>query len=66
VTKRSRQNIITTLRGTNASMAKEELNMMMMTKDTNILNEVIEAPNDNDYHESQPQNSNLAISHPLR
>jgi hypothetical protein len=34
--------------------------------DTNILDEAIEALNDSDYHELQPQHPNSAISHPFR
>jgi hypothetical protein len=55
VTKCSRQNIITTLYGTNISKVKEGHNDRDDDdNDSNILDEVIEAPNDSDYHESQP------------
>jgi hypothetical protein len=37
--------------------------MMMMTMTLTIL---INAPNDNDYHELQPQDSNPTIIHPPR
>jgi hypothetical protein len=50
VTKHSRQNIITTLCGTNISKVKERCNDDD-DNDTNILDEAIEAPNDSDYHE---------------
>jgi hypothetical protein len=60
------RNIITTLHGTNISKAKEGHNDDDDDNDTNILDELIEAPNDSDYHESQPQNSNPTISHPLK
>jgi hypothetical protein len=49
VTKRSGQNIITTLCGTNISKT-EGHNDDDDDNDINILDEVIEAPNDNDYH----------------
>jgi hypothetical protein len=63
VTKHLGENIITTLRGTNISEVKEGCNDDD-DDDTNISDESIEAPNDNDYHEPRPQNPNLAISHP--
>jgi hypothetical protein len=50
VTKRSGQNIITTLHGTNLSKTEEGCNDDDDDNDINIPNEVIEAPNDNDYH----------------
>jgi hypothetical protein len=34
--------------------------------DTNILDEVIKAPKDSDYHEPQPQHPNSTINHPPR
>jgi len=51
VTKHSRQNIITTLCGINTSKVEEGCNDDDDDNDTNILDEAIEAPNDNDYHE---------------
>jgi hypothetical protein len=52
VTKHSRQNIITTLNGTNTSKAKERHNDDDdFDNDIDIPNEAIEAPNDSDYHE---------------
>jgi hypothetical protein len=50
VTKCSRQNTITTLCGTNTLQAKEGHNDDD-DNDTDILDEAIEAPNGNDYHE---------------
>jgi len=50
VTKHSRQNIITTLRGTNTSKTEEGHNDDDDDNDINIRDEIIEAPNDNDYH----------------
>ncbi len=65
MTKHSRENIITTLHGTNTSKVEEGCNDDDDDdNDTNIFDEAIEAPNDSDYHEPQPQNPNLAISHP--
>jgi len=54
VTKHLKQNIITTLRGTNISEAKERHDDDDDDNDTNIFNKAIEAPNDSDYHELQP------------
>jgi hypothetical protein len=63
VTKHSRQNIITTLLGTNTSEVEEGCNNDNDDNDINIPDEVIEAPNDSDYHEPQPQHPNPTISH---
>ncbi len=60
------RNIITTLRGTNILEVEEGCNDDDDDNDTNIIDEVIEAPNDNDYHEPRPQNPNHAISHPFK
>ncbi len=54
VTKCSRQNTITTLCGTNTLQAKEGHNDDD-DNDTDILDEAIEAPNGNDYHERWPK-----------
>jgi hypothetical protein len=51
VTKRLRQNIMTTLCGINTSKAKEGCNNDNDDNDTYILDEAIEVPNDSDYHE---------------
>jgi len=51
VTKHSRRNTITTLCGINISEVEEGCNDDDDDNDTNIPNEAIEAPNDNDYHE---------------
>jgi hypothetical protein len=51
VTKRSRQNIITTLCRTYISETEEGHIYDDDDNDIAIPNEVIEAPNDNDYHE---------------
>jgi hypothetical protein len=51
VMRHSRRNIITTLCGTNISKVEEGCNDDDDNNDTNILDETIEAPNDNDYHE---------------
>ncbi len=60
-------NIITTLCGTNISEMEEGCNDDDGDdNDTNILDEAIEALNDSDYHELQPQHPNSAISHPFR
>jgi hypothetical protein len=64
VTKRSRRNITTTLHGIYISKAEEGCNDDNDDNDTNILDEAIEAPNDSDYHEFQPQHPNPTISHP--
>jgi hypothetical protein len=45
-------NIITTLYRTNISKVKEGHDDD--DNDTNIVDEIIEAPNESDYHESQP------------
>jgi hypothetical protein len=70
VTKRSSQNIITTLCGTNILEVEEGHNDDDDDddddNDTNILDEAIEAPNDNDCHEPRPQHLNSTISHPPR
>jgi len=57
------KNIITTLCGTNTSEVEEGCNDDDDANDTNIHDEAIEAPNDNDYHEPWPQHPNPAISH---
>jgi hypothetical protein len=49
--KHSGQNIITTLCGTNISEVEEGCNNDDDNNDTHILDETMEAPNDNDYHE---------------
>jgi hypothetical protein len=64
-TKHSSWNIITTLSGTNNLKLKEGRNNDD-DNDTDILNEAIEVPNDNDYHEPRPQHPNSAINHPPR
>jgi hypothetical protein len=51
-------NIITTLCGTNISEAEEGRNDDDDDNNTNIHYEAIEAPNDNGYHEPQPQHLN--------
>jgi hypothetical protein len=51
VTKHLGRNIITTLHGTNTLEAEEGCNNDDHDNDTNILDEVIENPNDSDYHE---------------
>jgi hypothetical protein len=51
--------------GINTLKAEERCNDDYDDNDTDIPNEAIEATNDIDY-ELQPQNPNLAISHPLR
>ncbi len=62
MTKHSKQNIITTLHGIDTSKANKRRNDDDDDDDdTNILNEAIEAPNDSDYHELQPQHPNLVI-----
>jgi hypothetical protein len=61
--KHSRQNIITTLPGTNTSEVEEGRNNDDDDNDTNIPNELIKAPNDSDCHEPQPQHPNPTISH---
>jgi hypothetical protein len=65
-----KENIITTLHGTDISKAKEghddDDDDDDDDNDINNFFEVIQAPNDNDYHESQHQNSNPAINHYLR
>jgi len=66
VTKHSRQNIITTLCRTYTSETEEGHIYDDDDNDIAIPNEVIEAPNDNDYHELRPQHPNLAISYPSR
>jgi hypothetical protein len=66
VTKHLGRNIITTLHGTNTSKAKKEHNDDDDDNDTDILDEAIEAPNDSDYHESQPQHPNSTINHLFR
>ncbi len=66
------QNIITTLCGTDISKVEEGHNDDDDDddddddNDTNILDEAIEAPTNNDYHEPQPQHPNLSINHPPR
>ncbi len=50
MTKRSGQNIITTLCGTNISKIEGHNDDDDDDNDINIPDEVIEAPNDNDYH----------------
>ncbi len=67
MTKYSGWNIITTLCGINISETKEQHNDDDDDdNDTNILNEAIEASNDNDYHELQPHNTLPTISHPSK
>jgi hypothetical protein len=66
VTKCLGQNIITTLRGTNILEVEEGHNDDDEDNDTDILDETIEAPNDNDFHEPPPQHPNSTISHPPR
>jgi hypothetical protein len=51
---------------TNISKAKEGHNDDDDDNDTKFLDEVIEAPNDNEYHEPRPQNPTPAIGHPSR
>jgi hypothetical protein len=51
VTKCLRRNIITTLRGTNILVVEEWCNNDDDDNNTNIHDEVIEAPNDSDYRE---------------
>ncbi len=66
MTKRSSQNIITNLRGTNILEMEEGHNDDDDDDDdddTNIPDEAIEPPNDNDYHEPRPQHLNSTISH---
>ncbi len=55
-----------TLCGTNILEVEEGCNDDDDDNDTNIPNEVIEAPNDSDYHEPQPQHPNSTINHPPR
>jgi hypothetical protein len=64
MTKHSGQNIITTLFGTNTSKLEEGCNNDDDDDDIDIPDETIEAPNDSDYHEPQPQHPNSTISHP--
>jgi len=66
VTKCSGQNIITTLRGTYVSKVEEGCNDDDDDIDIDIFYEAIEALNDNDYHEPQPQNPNHANGHTPR
>ncbi len=66
MTKHSRRNIITTLCGINTSEVEEGCNNDDDDNDTNIPDEAIEAPNDNDYHERRKkyelsQNPNIQI-----
>jgi hypothetical protein len=49
--------------GTNTLEVEEGCNNDDDDFDTNILDEAIEAPNDSDYHEPQPQHPNSTISH---
>ncbi len=54
--------------GTNISEIKEGCNNDNDDDDNDIefLDEEIEAPNDNEYHEPRPQNPTPAIGHPSR
>jgi hypothetical protein len=63
VTKHLNQNIITTLCGTYILKVKEGCNSDDDDINTNIPNKAIEVPNDNDYHELQPQHPNFTINH---
>ncbi len=54
-------NIITTLRRTNISKAEEGRNDDDDDNDTNIHDEAIEALNDNDYHEPDPNSQILPL-----
>jgi hypothetical protein len=51
VTKRLGQNMITTLCGINILEAEDGRNNYDDDNDIDLLDEAIEAPNDNDYHE---------------
>ncbi len=66
MTKCSRQNIVTTLCGIDTSKAEERRNDDDDDNDIDILDEVIKAPNDNDYHELQSQHPNSSINHSPR
>jgi hypothetical protein len=59
VTKQMGQNIITTLRGTYILEVEEWCNDD--DEDTYVNNDGGDAPNDNDYHEPQPQDTNPII-----
>jgi hypothetical protein len=60
------QNIITTLCGIDTFEVEEKHNNDDNDTDTDIPNQPIETTNDTNYHEPQPQNPNLAISHFLK